>query len=263
MGRTLSTTGLEVLRATGRLRFPDRRHVIYGYAIVENAAFIDRLILKARRDRFSFFARLLADLPRPLSILDVGGTYDYWQRLDYRRLGQVRLVLLNVFPQDLVVPPFTAVIGDARDLSRYSDGEFDLVFSNSVIGHVGAFADQARMASEIRRVGKRYFVQTPNHGFPLDWRTHVPCFHFLPIPWQAWCFRHFPVGTYPRIRDRATSLSLASRVRNIRKAELPILFPDATIVPERILGITKSFMIYHGFAKSNGEHAGQMQTSAT
>jgi hypothetical protein len=120
------------------------------------------------------------------------------------------------------------------------------------------------MAGEIRRVGKRYFVQTPNHGFLLDWRTRVPCFHFLPVAWQAWCFRHFPVGIYPRIADRATSLRVASRIRNIRKAELPILFPGAAVVPERILGLTKSFMIHHGFARSAGAPAARStQTGAS
>lgn len=86
-----------------------------------------------------------------------------------RRPPGAKVTLLNVMPQAGI----DAVLGDARDLSRYGDGEFDVVFSNSCIGHVGGFEDQLRMAREIRRVGRRYFVQTPNHGLPIDWRILV------------------------------------------------------------------------------------------
>ena len=215
--------------------------------------FFTRLEEKARRTRFSFFANLLATIERPLVVLDIGGTMDYWRKVNYAVLGDVKFVLLNINPQMDVSPPFSSVVGDGCDLSRYLDREFNLVFSNSVIGHVGTFADQEQMAKEVRRVGKRYFVQTPNHGFFLDWRTMVPYFHFLPVSFQAWCFRHFPVGTYPRERDHEKSLHLARRIRNLRRRELKMLFPGATIAPERILGLTKSFMVYRGFELSDVE----------
>lgn len=212
--------------------------------------FIARIEERARRDRHTLFVGLLSPLEKPLKILDVGGTYEYWLHTDVASLGAVRIVLLNLFPQDGLPPNFSAAVGDARDLSRYADQEFDVIFSNSVLGHVGGFADKIRMASEIRRVGKRYFVQTPNHGFLIDWRTLVPCFHFLPTPIQAWCFRHFAVGTYRRVADLGTSVELASRIRNIHKRELSLLFPESRVVSERYLGMTKSFMIYGGFNSS-------------
>lgn len=187
---------------------------------------------------------LLGALDRPIKLLDVGGTTDYWRDVGLAPDSGIQIVLLNTFEQD-VSAPFQSVVGDARDLSRFADAQFDVVFSNSVLGHVGTFADQLRMAQEVSRVGYRFFVQTPNDAFPVDWRTRVPLFHFLPPRAQAWCFEHFPVGTYRRASNRAEALHWASRVRNVKRHELPALFPGARVVPEYLLGIPKSFMVHN------------------
>jgi SAM-dependent methyltransferase len=203
-----------------------------------------RLEVAARRRRSALLFGLLKALRRKSRILDVGGTVEYWQsvRLPMHLVDEV--VLLNTFDQQTSAP-FKSVVGDARDLSRYKDGEFDVVFSNSVLGHVGTLEDQCKAASEIRRVGRYYLVQTPNHGFLVDWRTLVPFFHFLPANAQAWCFKNFSVGTYRRASCAAEAWHLATRVRNIRRAELAQLFPQATVVKEKVLGLTKSFMIHN------------------
>jgi hypothetical protein len=127
---------------------------------------IGKIEAAARRRRNTIFFRLIESLERPITILDVGGTVEYWRTLDLPG-GVAKIVLLNTFPQRASAP-FEVIVGDACDLSRYSDRQFDLVFSNSVIGHVGSFGKQQRMASEIRRVGRYFFLQTPNHGFPVD-----------------------------------------------------------------------------------------------
>jgi len=48
---------------------------------------------------------------------------------------------------------------------NYSDNEFDICFSNSVIELVGSFEDQRKFANEIRRVGRKLWVQTPARSF--------------------------------------------------------------------------------------------------
>jgi hypothetical protein len=210
------------------------------------------LEVKARRRRHQLFEQLLSTVARPVQILDVGGSYEYWRRLDLAVLGDVRIALLNLAKGDEAPPTFTSVVGDARDLSRYADNAFDVVFSNSVLGQVGGAEDQLKMASEIRRVGVRYFVQTPNHNFPIDWRTLVPFFHFLPASVQAMCFRALPVGRYPRARDHATSVEWATRIRDIRRTDIDSLFPGATVVRETYLTLTKSFLIFDGFDINGG-----------
>jgi hypothetical protein len=208
---------------------------------------IAQIETRARQRRHRLFTGLLPVLDRPLEILDVGGVHDYWKRAGDTAPLNANIVLFNVFSQSDLPANFSSVVGDARDLSRYADRQFDVVFSNSVIGHVGSAPDQQRMAREIRRVGVRHFVQTPNHGFPIDWRTLVPGFHFLPASAQAWCFQSFPVGRYAKVDDRHAAVELATRIRNVRKADLPVFFPGSTVVCEKFLGMTKSFMIHQGF----------------
>lgn len=197
-----------------------------------------------------FFLSLLACVPKPARMLDIGGTYEFWREagplLDRDR---VQVHLLNLFPRPSVPEPFSSLVGDARDLSIYPDQAFDIVFSSSVLAFVGAPADQRRMAHEIRRVGVRYFVQTPNRNFPVDWRTLVPFFHWLPAACQAWCFRHFRVGRYSRVQTTAHARSLATRVQDLTASQVRCLFPDATLTRERFLGLTKSFMIHKGFTE--------------
>ena len=214
--------------------------------------FVSNLELRARRKRFALFEQLASSSLEPaaaVTILDVGGTWQYWSQFGLPKLEGVKVVLFNIFPQDPEDPTFTALVGDGRDLSRFRDNEFDLVYSNSVLPFVGTLADQGQMAREIRRVGRRYFVQTPNRFFVLDWRTLVPFFHWLPAAAQAWCFRRFKVGIYPRLQEPGTALHHATRVRDLTASELRELFPGATVVRERVLGLTKSFLIHSGFKR--------------
>ncbi len=216
--------------------------------------FISTLELRGRQKRFALFVNLALNVvaqTRPTRILDVGGTWEYWSQFDWPQLGRVEVGPLNVFPQDSVPPPFTALVGDGRNLSRFQDGEFDIVYSNSVLSLVGTLADQEQMARELRRVGKSYFVQTPNRRFVLDWRTLIPFFHLLPPALQAWCFQRFRVGAYPRFKNGAEALHQAKRIRDLTASELRVLFPGATIVRERVLGLTKSFLLHSGFTQSH------------
>jgi hypothetical protein len=194
-----------------------------------------------RADRMRLFLQLVAGRPRPLSILDVGGTGEFWKR--YR--NGFDLTLLNRFEQP-APNGVKCLVGDACDLSRFADGAFDVVFSNSTIGHVGGWEQQQRMAREIRRVGRGYWLQTPAQWFPLDWRTETPFFHWLPDRLQASLLMLSPIGSYPRCADYCAAMTAASRVRNLSGRELRALFPDGTIVPERAAGLVKSFVVHHG-----------------
>jgi SAM-dependent methyltransferase len=77
-------------------------------------------------------------------------------------------------------PRVTAVRADGRDLP-FSDGAFDLGFSNAVVEHVaGGREGQRRFVHELCRVAGRVFVTTPNMYFPLEVHSLLPFAHWLP-----------------------------------------------------------------------------------
>lgn len=144
------------------------------------------LAVQFRRKRFAFFLSLLSQLNRPVSILDVGGAESYWKTMGIDHHAQVFVTLLNLTEENVSLPNVKSIVGDARAL-HFGDRSFDVVFSNSVIEHVGSFQDQLQMAGEVQRVGIRYFIQTPNKSFPLE-----P--HFL-FPFSSSCRSGFGCGS--------------------------------------------------------------------
>jgi len=203
------------------------------------------LATRLRRQRFARFAELVADLPRPVRILDVGGVEGFWERMGFPAGGaaEARICLLNLEPVPVSRPGFESRVGDARDLSQFEDDAFDVVFSNSVIEHVGSFEDQARMAREVRRVGRRYSVQTPNRRFPIEAHTLVPGFQLLPTGLQASLLQRFALGWMPRLPDRERALAEARSLRLLTRAELARLFPDGCLRAERVLCLVKSWTV--------------------
>jgi hypothetical protein len=51
--------------------------------------------------------------------------------------------------------------------------------------------DHAAFAEEIKRVGRRYFVQTPNKAFSLEPHVMTPLVNYLPKRWQRRLYRNF------------------------------------------------------------------------
>lgn len=115
-----------------------------------------------------YFRELISVLKRPVRVLDIGGTQAFWEIGGLAEDQGIHLTLLNLTKESSTRLNFVSMLGDGRDLSAFEDGSFDVVFSNSVIEHLGQHEDQRRMAREIQRVGKRYFIQTPNKSFPIE-----------------------------------------------------------------------------------------------
>lgn len=152
--------------------------------------------------RAAFGDALNNDPSRIIRILDIGGTYDFWNALAFRYLNRCEITLLNLEKRGNgeSMPNVRFMAGNATDLSVFGDGTFDLVFSNSCIEHIGRFPEWRKMADGMRRVGSHYFLQTPNRHFPLEPHFMFPFFQFLPLPVRAWLFQHFDLGYFPKKR---------------------------------------------------------------
>jgi len=204
----------------------------------------DKLQLKLRRKRFDFFRTLLRLVDKPVRILDIGGTFKYWETMGLEDLKDIHITLLNLELFEKKNSNFQSVKGDAINLKNYKDQQVDIVFSNSVIEHLESFDDQKKMANEAKRVGKKYFIQTPNFWFPIEPHYRVLGFQFLSKRLKILIFRHFDNRLMKKIADKNLAEKEAKRIRLLNLTELKKLFPEANIYKEKILGLTKSIIMY-------------------
>ncbi len=205
---------------------------------------MDRLAALSTRFRGARMRHFAAELgiTAETSVLDIGGTPDCWRLLPV----VPRVTLLNT-PRaraDLAGAECW-VAGDGRALP-FRDGAFDVVFSNSVIEHVGDASSQRRFAAEVARVGRAFWVQTPNRWFPLEQHLLTPFLHWLPPRWQRTLAPRFNlwrllVRVSPD-RRRYYVEHYLGEIRLLSAAGLGALFPDARILRERFAGWTKSLI---------------------
>ena len=210
---------------------------------------------RMRQARLRLLCDLVRDLPQPIRLLDVGGTHHFWLAMDRTVLPRMHITLYNRWEYQPDIPDAVAVVGDARDLSRYADREFDVVFSNSVIEHVGGLREQARMARECVRVGKRYYVQTPNCYFPIEPHFLFPGWQFLPLELRARLHHWRRWGWWDRAQSYDLAMEEVESIRLLSRREMRYLFPDAKLWTERFLGMPKSFVAY-------GRNDGPKETAA-
>ena len=208
---------------------------------MRNAPLLDSAIRYFRSRRMRRFARTFA-ITDETRILDVGGAPFNWSLLDV----QPRVTIVNMpRAREAFDAQFQSVFADGRALP-FPDRSFDIVFSNSVIEHVGSFESQQKFANEIARVGRSYWVQTPNRSFPVEPHLLTPFLHFLPAPLQRRIARKFTVWS---LIERPTpdrwAFYIEHYLRDIHlltAADLRHLFPGAKIVRERLGGLTKSLI---------------------
>jgi len=205
------------------------------------------LATRMRRARFALFLELLGRLPGHVEILDIGGTQEFWSLMLPGDPGDIRVTLLNLEHQRVSSRHFVSASGDARAMPQFADRSFDVVFSNSVIEHVGSYVEQAKMAAEIRRVGKRYFVQTPNKRFPLEPHFLFPWFQYLPAAIRAGMLQRFNVGWYQRIPDAAAARAEVDSIQLLTRRRFVSLFPGAGLHVEKFAGLAKSFTVFDGW----------------
>jgi hypothetical protein len=202
---------------------------------------------KLRAARFRRFETLVATLPRPLRILDVGGETAFWENRGWAGRDDVRIFSLNLVPEEQRHENIKPVAGDATNLAEFADGSFDVAFSNSVIEHLFTFENQRRMASEMRRVGRAFWMQTPNFWFPIEPHFHVPGWQWMPLGLRVAMIRRWRCGWRGPCPDPAGARKLVEELRLLRESEIRSIFPGATLIAERFCGLVKSWIAIGGF----------------
>ncbi|AWW30813.1 SAM-dependent methyltransferase [Echinicola strongylocentroti] len=208
--------------------------------------------MKFRKARFQFFEDLFlkqfVDQPK-VTILDVGGTQQFWKDQSLLDSGKIEVILLNLSEVPISAPHITSKAGDATDLSAYGDKSIDLVFSNSVIEHLYTWENQQKMAAEIRRVGKRHFVQTPNKYFFLEPHYALPFFQYLPKSLGHSILTKTKMSRFRKWGHQEAQQYL-DEIRLISEKEMTQLFPNSKMYYEKFGWMNKSF-IAHDFVISN------------
>lgn len=191
----------------------------------------------ARRRRMRLMVQSLGLTPGT-RVLDLGGQPGTW---DHEFVPPLDITILNLPGIAEQRAGFRAhrlayVEGDACNALQFQDKEFNVVFSNSVIEHVGGPERRARFAREIQRLGRSFWVQTPSIWFPVEAHTGMPFWWLYPQSVRALILRRWQ-EKLPNWTDMVRGTTI------VRKSELKRLFPNARIMVERVLGVPKSYIV--------------------
>ena len=145
---------------------------------------------KSREEKFRLFVKLLKPTPS-MRILNVGASgpnFAFAEQFEslYEHPHQVTgggISLSEVQDYRHSFPGVRSLVFNGCALP-FRDKSFDVVYSNAVIEHLADHYAQQRFATEVARVGRGWFVTTPNLYYPVEPHYHLPLVQFLPQSWQ-------------------------------------------------------------------------------
>ncbi len=174
-------------------------------------------------------------------ILDVGGTYKYWEKyaemLPARLIRRIDIVNLPEQVKDLH--------GQEKDMNGVKlrflglnlitddksclEQQYDVVHSISVIEHVGGREEQRQMCEQIQALGRYHWVQTPAKEFPLEAHFYLPFFAYWPLALRAFMNWRFRLGVMPRHRNWQEAKEFCRSTLLIIKRQMHPFFPNFNI----------------------------------
>jgi hypothetical protein len=121
-------------------------------------------------------------------------------------------------------------------------GKYDLVFSNSLMEHLGGHARRQQFANVVQESAPSWWVQTPYRYFPIEPHWIFPGFQFLPFRARVMVCQHWNTLHMPACKDPAEAADLVASTELISATEMRSYFPASEIWFERIAGIPKSMV---------------------
>jgi hypothetical protein len=193
---------------------------------------------RARARRWARFREVFPEIA-DMRVLDLGGTPMSW------RLAPVRpaaLTVVNLASLDSDDPALTVVRANACELP---DGlrreKFDLVYSNSLLEHVGGHVQRQRLVDNVHDCADRHWVQTPYRYFPIEPHWLFPGFQWLPYSVRILLSQKWNHGNV-KTRTRAEAEVQVNEIDLVGIAQMRMYFPDSTIWYERFAGLVKSLV---------------------
>lgn len=210
------------------------------------SALFERLSARSRAAKLAMLRQLIGNNPAP-RVLDLGGQVESARPLLELLPRAAQVTVLNVMPTEVQRTraeglEVQAVVGDARSLP-FPDRAFDLVYSNAVIEHLGTAAAQYRMAAEIQRIGRTWFVTTPNRWFPFEFHTRLPLVSWLP---PALLRRSAAAFSYNHVARRYMTGNDQSDLCLLSARRLRRMFPSSRLVKNRITLWPETLTVYGG-----------------
>jgi hypothetical protein len=198
---------------------------------------------RARAERWQELFHRFPGLPE-MRVIDLGGYVRSW---DIAPARPAHLTVVNLDGNGLEETadwPVTTIKADACDLPDVIlEQDFDFVYSNSLIEHVGGHSRRQDFAATVHKLAPHFWIQTPARTFPIEPHWMFPGFQFLPLRARAAISQKWPFGSEDsRGRSYAQSVEDCLSVELVSGAEMESLFPNAEFYHERLLGMTKSLV---------------------
>ncbi|EPQ74131.1 hypothetical protein MMEU_1791 [Mycobacterium marinum str. Europe] len=149
---------------------------------------------------------------------------------------------VNLLPIESQITGITAIQGDACELpGTIANDHFDLVFSNSLLEHVGGHVRRQRLADNVHRLADRHWVQTPYRYFPIEPHWLFPGIQWLPYEARVQISMRWNRG-YIRTHTREEAQEQVDEIDLIGIAQMRRYFPSSLIWYERFAGLIKSLV---------------------
>jgi hypothetical protein len=192
----------------------------------------------ARARRWARFIEEFPDVDQ-MRVLDLGGTPTAWALAPVKPAAVTTVNLKALESDD---PTVNAIEGDACDLPATLRGQrFDLVFSNSLLEHVGGHVPRQRLAANIHAMADRHWVQTPYRYFPIEPHWLFPGIQWLPYSARVAVSLRWNRGNVVT-RTRAMAEKQVNEIDLVGIQQMRMYFSDSTIWYERFAGLVKSLV---------------------
>jgi hypothetical protein len=176
-----------------------------------------------------------------MRVLDLGGTPSAW-RLAPARPAHVITVNLDPASAHHDEPNLTSVIADACRLPDSLRRErFDLVYSNSLMEHIGGHHRRQLFAEAVLAAAPHHWVQTPYRYFPIEPHWVFPGMQWLPFRARVAVSRRWPYGHITR-GDLAKAIVDVAEVELLSATQMRSYFPASHLWYERFAGVPKSLV---------------------